>query len=1046
MRKTALILLILLICGVAFLDAATTGRLAVRVRDNQGKPIEFVNVVVFQGAKRITGGQTNAKGTAIIINIPPGIYTVKFSLIGYDAYTFTDVRINVDQTTNLSPTMNKTGVKLATVVVTAEQDRVEKDRVGSSRQIEMDRMEDVAVSDIAGIVSLQAGVTNIGGELHIRGGRSNEINFTVDGMSVSDPVDGGSALQVDTDAISDMKVMTGGFPAEYGNAQSGVVNIVTKDGDSFYSGKVEYSLDHLLSENNGRNTDVFKFAFGGPVVPFASDDLKERFTFYLNGGGEWMDGRLKDYYIGDPYSDYLYVYKNENTGLLDTLQLMDYADEYKPYPNRSYYDPYSSRDKVAGLEIGNRNYNSYNVNLKSKYVLSPTQRITLAARGDRSFNHPFSWAWRYALQHYAYDETKQSQYIGTYDHVFSSSMNLKVKASYYQKDSVSGPKGINRNNYIFSTVGDLDSLYTSPTQHDAYIDQVAQGDYGYATIDYYPYPDGIMDLPYGTHENTGELLYYPDYTRWVYRIPGVEIARGIPGFVAPGTIYDNFVDDRTTSINTRADFEWQLDEKHLAKTGLEVIKHHIKKNQLQDFLTIYQDRFTASLERVYKVPSDSTWVPPAVMPDGVFSFEYNEDQKKYLAIYKPEVYFRAAKEASGKRDGYEAEPMQIAYYLQDKMEWEGMIVNAGLRFDIWYLGSSYKVLKDSGKYESVPFEKDDRWQLMISPRLGVSHPITERDVLRFAYNYQNQLPQMQFIFTSKTPADANNSDTTITVGNPKLEPQITVTYEVGLSHQLSDDYVVDMTAYYKNLYNYVSTVKEGQGVINWYKFISEDYGSARGIDIQLEKLLSNFNTWSIAYSLAWAQGNNSSTVIQDEATNLREFPLDWDVRHNMSVNYTFRIGRGEEYFIPFTDFILPMDDFSANFNWSFASGAPYTPQATEGSSMLDTNSKRKDFTQQANLKITKGFTLGRNMNFRIYMDVENLFKNKNILSVYPRTGSPYESGAEIHESNIQIYNPDTGEYEPFTYPQVAYAYSKYIKNPSLVNNFRGVTLGVSFNF
>ena len=65
--------------------------------------------------------------------------------------------------------MNKTGVKLATVVVTAEQDRVEKDRVGSSRQIEIDRMEDVAVSDIAGIVSLQAGVTNIGGELHIRG-------------------------------------------------------------------------------------------------------------------------------------------------------------------------------------------------------------------------------------------------------------------------------------------------------------------------------------------------------------------------------------------------------------------------------------------------------------------------------------------------------------------------------------------------------------------------------------------------------------------------------------------------------------------------------------------------------------------------------------------------------------------------------------------------------------------------------------------------------------------------------------------------------------
>ncbi len=77
--------------------------------------------------------------------------------------------------------------------------------------------------------------------------------------------------------------------------------------------------------------------------------------------------------------------------------------------------------------------------------------------------------------------------------------------------------------------------------------------------------------------------------------------------------------------------------------------------------------------------------------------------------------------------------------------------------------------------------------------MGVSHPITDRDVLRFAYNYQNQLLQMQYIFTSKTPEDAYGSETTIRVGNPSLEPQITVTYEAGLSHQLSEDYVLDLT-------------------------------------------------------------------------------------------------------------------------------------------------------------------------------------------------------------------------------------------------------------
>jgi outer membrane cobalamin receptor len=180
------------------------------------------------GTERITGGQTNDRGQAIIINIPPGVYVVKFSLVGYDEMTYRDVRIQVDQTTNLSPVMNRSGIRVSTVVVQATQDKVERDRVGSARQIEMDQLSDTAVSDVAGIISLQAGVTNIGGELHIRGGRANEVNFTVDGMSVSDPVDGGSALSVDMDAIKDMKVMTGGFPAEYGNAQSGVINIVTK--------------------------------------------------------------------------------------------------------------------------------------------------------------------------------------------------------------------------------------------------------------------------------------------------------------------------------------------------------------------------------------------------------------------------------------------------------------------------------------------------------------------------------------------------------------------------------------------------------------------------------------------------------------------------------------------------------------------------------------------------------------------------------------------------------------------------------------------------
>ena len=1012
MRKYALILLIIMLAGTVFLEAATTGKLAVRVRDNAGRPLEFVNIVVMQGNQRVTGGQTNAKGTAIIINIPPGLYTVKFSLIGYDTVVYNDVRIIVDQTTNLAPTMNKSGFEMKAVTVTATEDKVDKNRVGSARNIEMSIVTDAAVSDVADIVALQAGVTNVGGELHIRGGRSNEINYTIDGMSVTDPVDGGATLQVDTDAIKDMKVMTGGFPAEYGNAQSGVINIVTKDGDPFFSGKVEYNTDHLIGD--GRNTDVVKLAIGGPVLPFASQEMKEKFTFYLNGAGEWLDGRLKDYYISDPNGDYT----------LNGRTLID-AD----YP---IYNPYTGRDKILGIDIGNRNYNAYNINLKTKYAFKPGQVATFAVRGDRSLNYPYSNNWRYALQHYAEDEIIQRQYIGTYDYVINDKMNIKVKASYYQKDSYEGPKGIDRDSYIFMTV-DPNNIPSD------YIQRVALGDYGYSTID--ADNDGIYDY--------GFLPY--DY--WKFRLESVEEPRSIPGYLPPGYIYNAFIDDTTKILSGRADFEWQINETHMAKTGLEIIKHNINKNQLEDYLNIDEKRRVAYLNSIFDIrkynidnfvdADGNMLLDDEYLPEGIYAIVATKENPTSIAdlvpIYKPEDYFAAAKAASGKRDGYKAEPWQMAYYLQDKMEWEGMIVNAGLRFDLWYLGKKYYVAQDDGSFDLREFDKSDLMQLMISPRLGVSHPITDKDVLRFAYNYQNQLPQMQYIFTSKTPEDAYASETTIRVGNPSLEPQITVTYEAGLSHQLSDDYVLDLTAYYKNIYNYVNTRKERSEIeqtVYWYKYYSNDYGSARGIDMQIEKLLSNFNTWSLAYSLAWAQGNSSYTVIQDETTNLREFPLDWDIRHNISANFTFRIARGEEFFIPFTNFILPLDDFSANINWAYASGAPYTPQSYESGQELDTNSKRMPSTQQTNLRITKGFLLSNKINIKVFAEVENLFKNKNIISVYPKTGNYYWNGSQIEESNIP----------GFVYPEVYYVNSLASKNPLNYNDFRGFTLGFSFNF
>ncbi len=1020
MRKTATLITVILVLFSVQLYAQTSGVLKGQVRDNNGEPLPQANVVLqLDGNNTQFGTSTDEYGEYIIINISPGSYDLLVSATGYRRQLIQGIEISVNQTTNRDPVRLEPGDNtLEAITFTAKRKKIDTDRVGTERTIDMGNLSDLSVSNVDDIMALQPGVTNVGGEIRVRGSRSNEVNFTVDGMSVSDPVDGGSALQVDTDAIADMKVYTGALTAEFGNAQSGMVNIVTRAGYPEYRGKVEWNTDHLVDD--GRNQDLVRFNFGGPVLGYlgANNNLNSRFTFFVNGTGTWTDGRYKKYYESDPYSDF-------------TFNGLPLVNEYP------IYDAYGNRDEVAGFDLNSRNYNDYNLNFKTKYQINNDANVTFAVRGDRSYYKPFDWGWKYALQHYAESETEQRQYVFTYDQNLSQTANLKLKASYFQKDSYEGPKGIDRESFLNQRVTSSE-LYSDPDLMTNYISGVLNTE-GIFLYDHPAYvsidsdTDGVYD-------------YYSTFrpaTEWVYETNAYSENPGIPGFNAPGSIYTNFVDDKTSSVNLRGDVEWAIDRINTAKTGFELTRYTIEKNQLQSFTTIYNDRRAAYLNSIF----DPDSIEPEISADEIQNIiDNNADvvsifgngtaDSPYFVVYSPESYYTASKASSGTRDGYKAEPLQGAFYLQDKMEWEGMIVNAGLRFDFWYIGEDYQVLQDDGSYRTFEFEGKDKTQLMLSPRVGVSHPISEKDVLRFAYNYQNQLPAMRYIFTSKTPQDALTSDNAVTVGNAELEPQITITYEVGLQHLINEDWAIDLSLYYKNYYNYVSTMKvvdPDEPQVFWYEFISEDYASGRGIDIALDKSLSNFWSANISYSFAWAEGNNSSTVIQDENTNLREFPLDWDIRNNLSLNLMFRIERGEEFFIPFTNYILPLDDFSTSFTYSYSSGEPYTPVDAVTNNALDPNSERKDARQNASLKISKKLNISQNSYVNLFFDIDNLFKYRNINDVYAKTGDPFDSGEDFTVNDVSI-------------PEVNFMNQQRYNDPGRVSQDRSYSFGISYNF
>ena len=283
------------------LFGGTTGKIAGKVTDENGEPVPYANVIL-EGTE--IGAQTKENGTYIIINIDPGTYNVVCQRGGFKPAKVTGVQISLDITTIQNIKISRTAVQIDDFDVSeARVEMVQASKTGSGRTIKAEDMELAPVDNLGDVIALQAGVSISGGELHFRGGRSNEVVYTIDGMSVSDAVDGGSALTVDMDAVEYTDVKTGGFTAEYGNAQSGIINITTKSGGRDYHGKFELITDHAVTDVNSSNSDQLKFNIGGPVFTPWISSLRDKFTFFANVAGSWTDGRFKDYFYSDPVAE-----------------------------------------------------------------------------------------------------------------------------------------------------------------------------------------------------------------------------------------------------------------------------------------------------------------------------------------------------------------------------------------------------------------------------------------------------------------------------------------------------------------------------------------------------------------------------------------------------------------------------------------------------------------------------------------------------------------------------------------------------------------------
>ena len=185
MRKILLLISFLIYSASSIMWGGTTGKLSGKVVDAETKePMPFVNIILM-GTN--FGAASDLDGNYVILNIPPGKYNVKAQYIGYQSVDFENASLSIDLTTTVDFALSESAVELEEVVVQGKVDLIKKDVTSSQSLICSDEIEILPVSEFDDVLQLQAGVTrDASGDFHIRGGRTSEVAYWVNGVSITD--------------------------------------------------------------------------------------------------------------------------------------------------------------------------------------------------------------------------------------------------------------------------------------------------------------------------------------------------------------------------------------------------------------------------------------------------------------------------------------------------------------------------------------------------------------------------------------------------------------------------------------------------------------------------------------------------------------------------------------------------------------------------------------------------------------------------------------------------------------------------------------------
>lgn len=937
MKRTSIALFLLF--AVTFSAYAQYGKITGQVTDRETKePLIGANVILEGTA---LGASTDVNGNYSILNVPAGSYDMKTTYVGYQPTTITGISVLAGLTRDMNVQLASTAVQLNAVEIVAERPLIEKTSTNAVRVTSSDDIKNLPVRGVQGYFALQPGVVIQNGLAYIRGSRNDEVGYMIEGASVKDVVGStnrssegtnpGSLVTVIPEALQEVSIQAGGYGADLGGANAGIVSQTFKTGGSKLNVTLQGETDNFGNYPGKKALGAYSTGYSDYVATIGVPIVPEKVKLFVAGENSFVRDRAPTFFSG------------ANFGYLHSL--VDYT-------GRTYSAGDVTDSALVSWPAGNvqgRMNNRYTGNGTLLFDLMPLQ-VRLGGA--------FSWSRNM-------DNATINNYLdlARVPVTQNSNLLLNAKMTYFFTPKTFAEFNVN---YV-----DQRQMTTDPNFGEdvaAYGDSISAAQHGWQYVNL----------------SVGPSSY--QFAGFVFPRAGLGIA--------------NFSKDWNNHIGGSVALTSQMDNHSLNLGG----SYEYWANSHYGYNNVNTRDIYGLLLTDPNITRDPDQLALLLRSNAVVN-NYGFDA--------------FGNSLTSGLDGPK-HPYFAAAYVQDRIEYSDLNINAGLRYDAMYFDDfGFTDVNDLGyKLSTYNIETPQKSKTYsyLEPRLGFSFPASDRTVFHMQYGQFVQAPPLYALQNGRARV-TQIFQGAFYFANPvgfNIAPERTTQYEIGFSQQFTDAAAFDVTGFYKNTQGQLQVQFFPQAATSatpsYYAYANGDFQNVTGLEFSIHVRRTNRFQAEVNYTLQDARGTNSfansGAALANVAGNTVKpgmvVPTDFAEAHRGAVSLDYRWDKGDGGPI--------LERLGLNFLFTFNSGHPFTlstgsagQQGPDLGAILNDGDARTRFplepvnnsttpwVYQLDFRIDKTFSLPM-IDLNIYVYVQNLLNTQNVINVYYRTGNAYDDG------------------------------------------------------